>query len=536
MVGFKSWSLVAGIIALLLVGGIVLSTTSFVDREPTHAVSINSGTTYYVNGGNYYTRSISETYYRCTNSQHSGSNNYTSPLPSSEFCYADSNGDRVTCYTCDGSGAIETGCSTCNGTGSVTVAGFTRPCSRCDGDGVVFVTCSTCGGTGVVRGVCHNFSVSYYVYTYRNIETGGTIETSTSYSTATKYYVRFNANGGSGSMSNQYFLYGHSQAINANAFTRQGYTFLGWSTNSQATSATYSNGQSVTGIVSSGSTTLYAIWRQDAITVTAQVNNSNYGRVVGGGSYTPGTLVALTAIANDGYAFVEWQDSSGTAVSYEPTFTFTPNANVTYTAIFREVAVIITTSTGGGEIAVQETSGTDVAQTYMVRLNDNNYISYMMINDVRYDVSYASGEITNVPACLGIEYMVYYDGSQIYFNIVGLNDALEIVLYLSNAPRDLVSGGGGMSIDGVAIQSTFGGSATVVGSTGDSIILAAKVAAKGYNFVGWYDANTGDLISAEISATFDYETIEGKVIEARFEPIDQTNLNDQTNNAGDSMI
>ena len=93
-----------------------------------------------------------------------------------------------------------------------------------------------------------------------------------------------------------------------------------------------------------------------------------------------------------------------------------------------------------------------------------------------------------------------------------------------------------MSIDGVAIQSTFGGSATVVGSMGDSIILAAKVAAKGYNFVGWYDANTGDLISAEISATLDYETIEGKVIEARFEPIDQTNFNDQTNNAGDSMI
>ena len=160
----------------------------------------------------------------------------------------------------------------------------------------------------------------------------------------------------------------------------------------------------------------------------------------------------------------------------------------------------------------------------------------MMINDVRYDVNYASGEITDVPACLGIEYMAYYDGSQIYFNIVGLNDALEIVLYLSNAPRDLVSGGGGMSIDGVAIQSTFGGSATVVGSMGDSIILAAKVAAKGYNFVGWYDANTGDLISAEISATLDYETIEGKVIEARFEPIDQTNFNDQTNNAGDSMI
>lgn len=349
MIGFKSWSLVAGIIALLLIGGIVLSITPFVDHEPTHAATIEADTTYYVNDGDYYTRSTT-THYECTNDHHTGANDYSEPLPTSAICYIE--------------------CGYCNGEGSTRLPSG------------VGIPCGSCGATGIYNGsgtmgdqVPHSFSATYSVYTYYNIDTGGTIETSTSYSTATKYYVIFNANGGQGSMSNQYFLYGHSQAINANAFTRQGYTFLGWSTNSQATSATYSNGQSVTGIVSSGSTTLYAIWRQDAITVTAQVNNSTYGRVVGGGSYTPGTLVALTAIANDGYAFVEWQDSSGTAVSYEPTFTFTPNANVTYTAIFREVAVIITTSTGGGEIAVQETSGTDVAQTYMVRLNDNNYKS-----------------------------------------------------------------------------------------------------------------------------------------------------------------
>ena len=372
MISYKSWSLVAGIIALLLVGGIVLSTTSFVDREPTHAATINSGTTYYVNGSNYYTRS-SVAHYECTNSQHSDENDYIYPLPEDEVCY--STGNAYTCPNCGGDGTILAGCVRCGGDGKVSSSGVTVTCSNCKGTGNVELLCGSCEGDGLRNGAYHNFSVSYYVYTYHNIDTGGTIETSTSYSTATKYYVIFNANGGQGSMSNQYFLYGHSQAIKANSFTRQGYTFLGWSANSQATSATYSNGQSVTGIVSSGSTTLYAIWRQDAITVTAEVNNSNYGRVVGGGSYAPGTLVALTAIANDGYAFVEWQDSSGTAVSYEPTFTFTPNANVTYTAIFREIAVIITTSTGGGEIAVQETSGTDVAQTYMVRLNDNNYKS-----------------------------------------------------------------------------------------------------------------------------------------------------------------
>lgn len=44
------------------------------------------------------------------------------------------------------------------------------------------------------------------------------------------YSVKFNANGGTGSMANESFIYGMEKALTANAFTRTGYTFQGWAT------------------------------------------------------------------------------------------------------------------------------------------------------------------------------------------------------------------------------------------------------------------------------------------------------------------
>ena len=66
------------------------------------------------------------------------------------------------------------------------------------------------------------------LYTYKNIDTNTTTTSQSSFSRATGYTISFNANGGSGSMSSQYFLHGHSQKIKANTFTRSGYEFVGW--------------------------------------------------------------------------------------------------------------------------------------------------------------------------------------------------------------------------------------------------------------------------------------------------------------------
>ncbi|UAL08149.1 MAG: leucine-rich repeat protein [Candidatus Methanogranum gryphiswaldense] len=76
-----------------------------------------------------------------------------------------------------------------------------------------------------------------------------------------KYKVMFDANGGTGKMKDQSFMFDSSQGISNNAFTRPGYAFMGWSTTPTG-SVIYSNGQSVENLIPVGekSITLYAVW------------------------------------------------------------------------------------------------------------------------------------------------------------------------------------------------------------------------------------------------------------------------------------
>jgi len=79
--------------------------------------------------------------------------------------------------------------------------------------------------------------------------------------TPISYAVKFNANGGDGSMANQSFVYGTAQALASNAFTRARYAFAGWAT-SVSGAAVYANGQSVQNLSTTAGdlVNLYAVW------------------------------------------------------------------------------------------------------------------------------------------------------------------------------------------------------------------------------------------------------------------------------------
>ena len=76
---------------------------------------------------------------------------------------------------------------------------------------------------------------------------------------APAYTLTYNANGGSGAPSQQTGAVNYT--ISSVKPTRSGYTFLGWSQSSSATSATYKSGDSIT---VSANTTLYAVWQKNA--------------------------------------------------------------------------------------------------------------------------------------------------------------------------------------------------------------------------------------------------------------------------------
>lgn len=77
------------------------------------------------------------------------------------------------------------------------------------------------------------------------------------------YKVRFNANGGTGTMADEAFAYGAAaKALRANAFSRPNHAFIGWSRSPTATTAEFANGQAVRNLTGGGGVvTLYAVWR-----------------------------------------------------------------------------------------------------------------------------------------------------------------------------------------------------------------------------------------------------------------------------------
>ena len=107
--------------------------------------------------------------------------------------------------------------------------------------------------------------------------------------------VTFNANNGSGATSTQTITDNTATNLNANTFTRAGYTFAGWHTNNAGTGGTdYSNNQSVT---LTSSLTLFAKWTEVGCTKTETASGDyTIERITQTGSCVWTTPTGVTAI------------------------------------------------------------------------------------------------------------------------------------------------------------------------------------------------------------------------------------------------
>lgn len=134
----------------------------------------------------------------------------------------------------------------------------------------------------------------------------------------TKFIVRYNANGGTGSMADHEFTYGYSQNLKANAFSRNGYTFAGWATSATGAKV-YNNEQSVSNLsgVNNAVVNLYAKW--DPIKSTTTLNN-NGGSGVSPTSVTTTYDSAMPAITTaptrTGYAFTGFFTATSGGTKY----------------------------------------------------------------------------------------------------------------------------------------------------------------------------------------------------------------------------
>lgn len=148
---------------------------------------------------------------------------------------------------------------------------------------------------------------------------GGSHKVSITIPARNKYTITFHANGGSGAPAAQSYYYGNNITLSNVIPTRSGYKFLGWSTSSTATAASYKAGQAWSGTIANN-TVLYAVW-QRMYSVTFHANG---GKVNGVSSVTQyaalGTVISTLPTATlEGKKFLGWNnknDGSGAMYTY----------------------------------------------------------------------------------------------------------------------------------------------------------------------------------------------------------------------------
>lgn len=84
------------------------------------------------------------------------------------------------------------------------------------------------------------------------------------------YIIKYNANGGTGTMGDQRMKYDTPAKLTANAYRKTGYTFTGWRQDNKTTGTKYRNRETVTNLLSANgaTTTMYAQWKANEYTVT----------------------------------------------------------------------------------------------------------------------------------------------------------------------------------------------------------------------------------------------------------------------------
>ena len=147
------------------------------------------------------------------------------------------------------------------------------------------------------------------------------------------YKISFNANGGSEAPVVQTKTYGVNLTLTSLKPVRTGYTFQGWATSSNATSAQYSAGATFT---KDADTTLYAVWKIIQYSVTYNANGGSGAPNAQTKNYGTDLTLSSTKPTRTGYTFQGWATTSNaTSVQYAAGAKYTNNANATLYAVWK---------------------------------------------------------------------------------------------------------------------------------------------------------------------------------------------------------
>ena len=211
-------------------------------------------------------------------------------------------------------------------------------------------------------------------------------------------------------------------------------------------------------------------------TVTVQSNNPDMGSTTGSGTYMAGSVTTITATANSGYRFVQWNDGNTNAIR-----TITVNSDATYTAYFEAVTQYYTITVLSADETMGTTSGSGTfgaGTVTTITANANNGYRFVQWNDGN------TNAIRAITVNADATYTAYFEAVTQYYTITVLS---------ADETMGIASGSGAYP---------QGGTATISAQPYD-----------GYQFSRWNDGVTDNprtlVVTADATYIANFTTAQG---------------------------
>ena len=315
------------------------------------------------------------------------------------------------------------------------------------------------------------------------------------------YTVSFNANGGSGSMSDQTITCGIATPLTSNTFTRDNYVFIGWSTTAEG-EVEYTNQQAVTDLAEKNQTmTLYAKWMSTSDIPSGLQVDAEYAPTEAGFYYVnmPADLSSISININDPkYYTFKVYDNGGKDGDYYYKTGYNQSATFTVPEGYKiGLSGTITINKNKYQDLLSVYDGSSSSATKLVSYNFNTY----SVN------TSSNGNI------ITLEFDVKSSDSGAYYPDKGFDITATVapVNYIVSFNANATEG-----VSGTMDSQNF------TYNEGAKALTTNAYTRTGYSFAGWATSADGDVVYADGAEVSNLVTTDGTVIDlfAKWTPID----------------
>jgi uncharacterized repeat protein (TIGR02543 family) len=327
------------------------------------------------------------------------------------------------------------------------------------------------------------------------------------------YAVTFNANGGTGAPAAQTKTYGVDLTLSSTIPTRTNYAFLGWSTDSGATTAQYAAGGKYT---ANAAAVLFAVWQLNAVTVTITYNANSGTGAPSAQSKTDTAPISFTLSTTrptrTGYAFKGWATSAtATSAAYQPGASVSLSNSITLYAVWQAHKVTVRYHANGAAIAATHGNGYAVDADGYVTYNGNRDFAtvaygnssdpYNIFNSSAINLAYAGHYVTD-----GSEWNTAADGSGTSFDQDVSYAATAYASDVTTGDRTIVLYANWKIYTYPVTYNANGGANAPAAQTkeyGTALTLSsASPSRAGYNFLGWATSASSETVAYAAGATY----------------------------------